>query len=83
VISASSPPLRVLNVMLGTGGGGLERSVASYHAALIAGGAEVVSVLAPGAWAQRLVEPGWRVLQAKTSRLGLLASRQLSASVAG
>ena len=62
-VGAPAKPLRVLNVMLGTRSGGLERSIVSFHEALSAGGAEVTSVLSPGAWARGLFQPGRRVLE--------------------
>lgn len=50
---------RILNVMLAAGQGGLETMGARYHAALRAGGAEVLSVGAPDGWmAQALAASG-------------------------
>ena len=76
-------PLRVLNVMLGVRSGGLERSVVSFHEALLAGGAEPLSVLSPGAWARGLFAPGRRVLEVETSeRFSWMAGRTLAAAIA-
>ena len=81
---AEAPPLRVLNIMLGVRSGGLERSVVSFHEALLAGGAQPLSVLSPGAWARGLFAPGRRFVEIETSeRFSWLAGRKLASAVAG
>ena len=82
-IAEAAGPTRVLNVMLGVRSGGLERSVVSFHEALTAGGAEVVSVLSPGAWARGLFAPTRRVIEVETSqRFDFRARATLRAAVA-
>ncbi len=79
----AASPTRVLNVMLGVRSGGLERSVVSFHEALTAGGAEVVSVLSPGAWARGLFAPTRQVIEVETSqRFDFRARATLRAAVA-